>query len=246
MIAVIGLAVTVGRSIAPSTVSAEPLITLVPTSTTTTTKPQPKPQVPVITNLASPAGQIPIYDKPGGQQIGTTGFYYGYPVSLPILQSTNDGWVRVRLPVRPNGSTAWVHRNQVAISNTPYRVVVHRGQTSVTVYKSGFPIFTIPAGLGKSSTPTPLGNFFVAVIEQPGPAGYGPIVFDTSAHSEAIQSWEGAGDAVIAMHGPISASSDKQIGSSGTFISNGCIRLHVSDQQRLSMIPIGTPVDILP
>ena len=210
MIAVIGLAVTVGRSLAPSTVSAEPLITLLPTTTSTTTKPQPKPQVPVITNLASPAGEIPIYDKPGGKQIGTTGFYYGYPVTLPILQSTNDGWVRVRLPVRPNGSTAWVHRNQVAISNTPYRVVVPPVADLGHPLPVRLPGLHHPGRPGKCGTPTPLGNFFVAVIEQPGPAGYGPIVFDTSAHSEAIQSWEGAGDAVIAMHGPISSSSDNR------------------------------------
>jgi lipoprotein-anchoring transpeptidase ErfK/SrfK len=85
----------------------------------------------------------------------------------------------------------------------------------------------------------------VAVIEAPGPPGYGPIVLDTSGHSEAIQSWEGSGDAVIALHGPISSSSDARIGTTGTFISNGCIRLHSADQQQLFQIPLGTPVDIV-
>ena len=245
VIAVIGLAVTVGRSLEPSAVSAEPLITLFPTTTATTLKPQPKPQVPVTTFLATPAGVIPTFDQPGGRQIGTAGLYYGYPVTLPILKSTNDGWLRVRLPERPNGSTAWVHRNQVAITSTPYRIVIRRSTTKVTLYKSGFPVLTIPAGIGKASTPTPLGSFFVAVIEQPGPAGYGPIVFDTSGHSEAIQSWEGSGDAVIALHGPISSSSDARIGSAGTYISNGCVRLHLADQVKLSDVPLGAPVDIV-
>jgi lipoprotein-anchoring transpeptidase ErfK/SrfK len=85
----------------------------------------------------------------------------------------------------------------------------------------------------------------VAVIEKPGPPGYGPIVLDTSGHSEAIQSWEGTGDAITAIHGPISASSDAQIGATGTRISNGCIRMHEVDQLKLDVIPLGTPVDIV-
>ena len=104
----------------------------------------------------------------------------------------------------------------------------------------------MPAGVGKASTPTPLGSFFVMVNEGYGPPGYGPVVLDTSAHSEAIGSWDGTGDAIIAIHGPISSSSDAQIGANGTAISNGCIRLHIADQVQLAVVPLGTPVDILP
>jgi lipoprotein-anchoring transpeptidase ErfK/SrfK len=85
----------------------------------------------------------------------------------------------------------------------------------------------------------------VAVIEKPGPHGYGPIVLDTSGHSEAIRSWQGMGDAITAIHGPISASSDAQIGTTGARISNGCIRMHEVDQLKLDVIPLGTPVDIV-
>jgi len=83
------------------------------------------------------------------------------------------------------------------------------------------------------------------VVETPGPHGYGPLVLDLAAHSEAIQSWEGSGDAIIALHGPISAGSDAQIGDTGTRISNGCIRMHEADQLKFTGVPTGTPVQIV-
>jgi len=150
----------------------------------------------------------------------------------------------IRLPERPNGLTGWVRRSDVTISSTAYRIVISLSLTKVTVYKDGWESVSMPAGLGKASTPTPPGNFFVAVIEKPGSAGYGPIVLDLSGHSEAIQSWQGSGDAIIALHGPFGA--DAEIGTTGTYVSNGCVRLHTEDQLKLDVVPLGTPVDIVP
>jgi hypothetical protein len=245
------LALGVGRWLAPDQAAGEqnPIEKLL----TPTTKPKPKPKpppkppyvVPPITWLASPKGDVATFDRPGGHVIGNMGHYYGYSVTTPILQRSH-GYLLVRLPTRPNGSTTWIRASDATISSTPYRIQIRRGETRVHVYKGGYEAFSMPAGLGKASTPTPLGSFFVAVIETPGPPGSGPSILDTSGHSEAIQSWAGSGDAVIAMHGPISTSSDRRIGSTGTFISKGCIRLHEADQQQLFQIPLGTPIDILP
>ena len=240
LVAATDLSVIVGRSLQAGPAIAAPTTTTLPASTTTA----PQPEVPVVTTLATPNGEVPIFDAPDGNQIGTTGVWYGYPMTMPIVEE-RAAWRRIRLPERPNGSTAWVRSTDVATSTTSYRIVVRLSQTNLTVYEGGFPLFTIPAGLGTERTPTAMGNFFVAVIEKPGPRGYGPIVLDTSGHSEAIRSWEGSGDAVIAIHGPISAYSDSQIGTTGTYISNGCIRLHTEDQLRLDVIPLGTPVDIV-
>ena len=253
---------TTTTTVAPPTTTATiPPTTTLPPTTTTTAAPRPAPvvvaapapapapevpiQVPVSTVLAAAHGEIPKFDGPGGQQIGTAGFFDGYPMTMPVLQQ-QDGWLRVRLPERPNGSTAWVRATDVTTSETPYRLVLRRSRTTLFLYKGGVPIQAIPVGVGKAATPTPLGSFFIAVNEGSGPPGYGPVVLDTSAHSEAIRSWDGTGDAIIAIHGPITAGSDAQIGTRGTAISNGCIRLHVADQIQLAIIPLGTPVDILP
>jgi lipoprotein-anchoring transpeptidase ErfK/SrfK len=66
----------------------------------------------------------------------------------------------------------------------------------------------------------------------------------TSAHSDTITDWEGSGDAIIAIHGPITSYDDDLIGTHGAAISHGCIRLHDADLAQLSMIPAGTPIDI--
>lgn len=211
-------------------------------ATTTTAPASTAPVVPASTIIATPNGEVPIFDKPNGTELGVAGRWYGYAMTMPVVDSA-WGWVEIMLPERPNGSTAWVRTGDVALSTTDYRIVVDVGNTKVHVYKGGVEAFSMPAGMGKSSTPTPPGHFFVAVIEKPGSHGYGPIVLDLSAHSEAIQSWQGAGDAIIALHGSFGA--DRQIGTEGTHISNGCIRLHIEDQLKLDVIPLGTPVDII-
>jgi lipoprotein-anchoring transpeptidase ErfK/SrfK len=198
----------------------------------------------VATALATPNGTIPVFDGPNGMQVRTTGFWYGYPQTMPIVED-QGAWLRIMLPERPNGSTGWVRREDVAVSSTAYRIVIRLPETRLYVYKDGFELFSAPVGIGKDSTPTAPGSFYVAVIEKPGPHGYGPIVLDTSGHSEAIRSWQGMGDAITAIHGPISASSDAQIGTTGARISNGCIRMHEVDQLKLDVIPLGTPVDIV-
>jgi lipoprotein-anchoring transpeptidase ErfK/SrfK len=74
-------------------------------------------------------------------------------------------------------------------------------------------------------------------------ASYGPFVMITSDHSDAIADWEGSGDAIIAIHGPVG--SDAQIGTTGAAISHGCIRLHDSDLAQLRDVPAGSPIDIV-
>jgi lipoprotein-anchoring transpeptidase ErfK/SrfK len=222
---------------APST-SAAPEAPAAPAANTAGAE----PQVPVSTVLASPHGEVPAYDHPNGTLIGAAGKWYGYDMTMPVLQQ-GFGWVQVMMPERPNGSTAWLRTSDVELSTTAYRIVVRRGSTHVDVYKDGFPLFDFAAGMGKSSTPTPLGSFFVAVVENPGPPGYGSVVLDLSAHSEAIQSWQGAGDAIIAFHGPFGSQST--IRNGGGYISNGCLRMLPEDQIKLAEIPVGTPVDIV-
>jgi hypothetical protein len=224
---------------------AAPVVTTTTSSsTTTTTTTAPATEVPATTPLATPNGVVKTYDRPGGSELGTVGLWYGYPMTMPVVEDEGE-WLRIMLPERPNMSTAWVRADDVTRSSSAYRIVIRLPETRLIVYQDGFEIFSAPVGIGTDATPTAPGSFFVAVIEKPGPPGYGPLVLDTNGHSEAIQSWEGSGDAITAIHGPISARSDARIGTTGTKISNGCIRMHEADLVRLDVIPLGTPVDII-
>jgi lipoprotein-anchoring transpeptidase ErfK/SrfK len=225
-----------GGDVTAAVVKSPPVAPVAPTTTLA-------PLDPNMTVLAAPKGTIGTYSSPGGPQTGTVGTWYGYPLVLPVI-GQQPGWLQVRLPTRPNGSVTWVQGDAVTLSSTLYRIVVNLGAQHLTVYQDGNQILSFPVGIGTTATPTVTGNYFVAVKETHPAAGYGPFILDTSAHSEAIKSWEGSGDAIIAIHGPISPSSDARIGTTGTRISNGCIRMHVSDQAQLAVIPVGTPVDI--
>jgi lipoprotein-anchoring transpeptidase ErfK/SrfK len=223
----------------PPTTTTTPSTTT-PTSTTPTTAP-PTP-VPASTDLASPKGEISAYDAPGGRDIGKVGRWFGYPMTMPILEERGT-WLRIMMPERPNGLTAWVAARQVTRSTSPWHMVVDLSDTRVVVYEDGRETWRAPVGIGEDDTRTPMGSYFVAVIEKPGPPGYGPIVLDLNAHSEDIESWDGRGDAITAFHGPFD--SEPVLREGGGKVSNGCLRMLPEDQIKMDGIPVGTPVDIV-
>jgi hypothetical protein len=192
--------------------------------------------------IATTNGTIARFTTPGGPQDGTVpGRWYGSASSLPVI-GQRPGWFRVRLVTRPNGSTAWVRAADVTITDTPYRIVVNLAAEHLRLYRLGKQIMNAPAGIGTEQDPTPTGQYFVAMLEESPSAGYGPFILVTSAHSDAIGDWEGSGDAVIAIHGPIGEGS--LIGTSGAALSHGCIRLQLPDLARLRPVPVGTPITI--
>lgn len=244
------LAISTGAAVAAGAAlvardGPEPVTVAAATTTTvatTTTSTIPPTEVPASTDLASPIGEIPAYDAPGGQEVDKVGLWYGYPVTMPIVEERGD-WLRIMMPERPNGLTAWVKADQVTRGTSPWRMVLKLSETRVYVYKDGYEAWSAPVGIGKDSTRTPTGRFFVAVIEEPGPADYGPIVLNLSAHSEDIESWEGTGDAITAFHGPFGA--EELIRAGGAKVSNGCVRMLPEDQIKMTGITVGTPVDIV-
>ena len=205
----------------------------------------PPSTVPPSTVLATVLRNVPRYASPGQLASGTVpASWYERPSVLPVV-ATSPGWVQVRLAQRPNGSTAWLPDSDVTLGRTPYRIVVNDITTQLALYDNGRLVFSAPAGVGTTEDPTPAGEYFVAFDEQPPQpnGGYGPFIIVTSAHSPAIADWEGSGDAVIGIHGPLG--DDTEIGTSGAQISHGCIRLHDQALERLAEVPPGTPIDVV-
>ena len=197
------------------------------------------------TLLATLSGAVPRSASPGRIAAGwVPATWYGARSVLPVV-ATRPGWVRVRLAQRPNGSTAWLPARDVKLSSTSYRIVVNLATTRLTLYRAGQKVFVTAAGVGTKSDPTPTGQYFVAFLEEPPTSapGYGAFIMVTSAHSDTISDWEGSGDAVIGIHGPLG--SGQVIGTTGARISHGCIRLQEAALLRLRKVPPGTPIDIL-
>ena len=100
---------------------------------------------------------------------------------------------------------------------------------------------SIPIGVGRGVTPTPVGRYFlVELIKLKKPRGlYGPYAFGTSAFSNVLFSF-GGGPGQIGIHGT------NYLAGIGTNVSHGCIRMSNRNITKLAhMLPLGTPVTIV-
>ena len=128
--------------------------------------------------------------------------------------------MQVRLPGRPNSHKGWISTNRTRPASTYWRVAVKLSTRRLTVYFGGSVRRHFRAVVGKPSTPTPRGVFFIeeALALSPYEAG-GPFALATSARSNVFQEFEG-GPGQIGIHGTTNLS-----GEPGTAASHGCIRL---------------------
>lgn len=89
----------------------------------------------------------------------------GQRTVLPVLGSklgpAGLRWLWVRLPGRPNGHTGWISEHESVVSGTSWHIVVDTSGRRVVVYRQGRPVLTVGAVVGKPSTPTPRGEFYV-------------------------------------------------------------------------------------
>lgn len=163
---------------------------------------------------------------------------------LPVIgHATTAGgvpWLRVMVPGRPNGGRGWIKQRGTVASTTSWRIVVRTSRRRVLVYRRGRLVRSFAAIVGKPSTPTPHGSFFVeeSVRMLPGKPG-GPFALALSARSNVLQEFEG-GPGQIAMHGVANLG-----GTPGTAVSHGCVRLANRQIRWLSTrIAPGVPVTI--
>jgi L,D-transpeptidase-like protein len=151
-----------------------------------------------------------------------------------------DGlWVRVRLPVLPNGRTGWVPRRALGGYEFVHtHLVVDRARLTATLLYDGRKIFTAPVGVGKADSPTPSGEFYIRDrLSGFGDPFYGPVAFGTSARSAVLTDWPDGG--FVGIHG----TNEPELIPGA--ISHGCVRLRNADILRLGrLMPVGTPLTI--
>jgi lipoprotein-anchoring transpeptidase ErfK/SrfK len=168
----------------------------------------------------------------------------GEQTALPVTGSLTgpDGvrWLQVMLPGRPNSSTGWIAAQGTRETITHWDLVINLLARRVSVYLGGHLQRAFRAVVGKPSTPTPTGQFFVEETLQmsAGEAG-GPFALALSARSDALQEFEG-GPGQIAVHGR-----DNLGGTLGAAASHGCVRLNTASIVWLAArLGPGTPVTI--
>jgi lipoprotein-anchoring transpeptidase ErfK/SrfK len=163
---------------------------------------------------------------------------------LPVLGHSTDAagrrWLNVMLPGRPNGRTGWIRRSATVTLVSTWQLVVDTSSRRVDAYRNGLLVRTFPAVIGKPSTPTPHGRFFVeeSVRLPAGKAG-APFALALSARSNVLQEFDG-GPGQVALHGLANVG-----GIPGTAVSHGCVRLTNSAMRWLvARIGRGDPVTI--
>jgi hypothetical protein len=147
-------------------------------------------------------------------------------------------WFEIRLPGRPNGRTGWVSEQALgALHLTHLHAVVDEARLRLTLYRSGRQIFSAPVGVGKPSTPTPKGNFWIREkFRVQADPFYGEYAFGTADYS-TLSEWPHGG--VVGIHG----TSEPWLVPG--MPSHGCVRMKDSDVARLwSLLAVGTPLTI--
>ena len=198
------------------------------------------------TRWAHPVRKAPIRRLPTSHARRVVRTHYltedGFPEVYPVLRSWRDSMWHTWLEVSHSGAPqlderGWVRRSALG---PRYRVrtllVVVAAKLRATLYKRGRRIWRAPVGIGKPSTPTPAGRFWIREkFRTPGPGGlYGPVAFGTSDYS-VLSDWPGGG--IIGIHGTSEPSPDPR---------PAIARLHSSSKSggapaMARWMPIGTP-----
>ena len=204
----------------------------------------PEPYRSVVAQAVVPS--VAVYDREGGTTPTQT---IAEPDDPPrplvflVQEEKPPLWLKVLLPVRPNGSTGWIKATDVKLTEHDYRITIRLAAHQITVTKGNQAIVVAPIGVGKENTPTPGGLYYTKELLRPPKPDtvYGPYAYGLSGFSNTLTSFAG-GDGVLGIHGTNDPT------GLGKDVSAGCIRLPNEAILKLVeqvKLPLGVPVEIV-
>jgi hypothetical protein len=234
-------------TLAPDTVPPDTAPPDTAPDSTTTTGPEvpidfPRPSTVLV---GKTQGKISVYSSPGGA-VKTTlpnprPLDTKPPASIALYllaKQVQSDWVEVYLPVRPNGSTGWVHKSDFDLQSHDFHIEVRLREFNLKAFDGDTKIMDTSIGVAGDNSPTPGGLYYTTeLLKPPDPNGpYGTYAFGLSGFSDVYQSFDG-GPGQLGLHGT------NEPWSIGTKVSHGCIRLHNADIEKLAKtLPLGVPV----
>ena len=165
--------------------------------------------------------------------------YYKNPLVVEVLENQGD-YMKVLITARPNHTTGWVKADDVTIAATEYRMELDLSTFHLKVFKGPDVFVETDVVIGKDSTPTPVGHYFVTEkIKNSSDTGvYGAWILPINGYSEVLDTFDN-GLPQVAFHGT------NQPELVGTKASNGCVRIPNDVVTKIAeTIPAGTPIDI--
>jgi lipoprotein-anchoring transpeptidase ErfK/SrfK len=164
--------------------------------------------------------------------------YFKNPLVFHVTEDAGD-WLQVEVLARPNGQTGWIKRSDVTVSDIRTHMELDKATFHLKAFDGDQLVAETNVVIGKNSSYTPVGSFFLTEkISHPPAGSYGPWILATSAYSESLDSFDG-GLPQVAFHGT------NQPSLIGTQASNGCVRMpNDVDLVLADKMPPGTPITI--
>ncbi len=174
----------------------------------------------------------------GGDWVFTNPTRIGSPLVFLVTEDHGD-WLKVMAPVRPNGQEGWIESDHAEVETHEWRVEIDVTNNGLKVWNSDELVVDTGTVDGKSTSPTPLGRFYINEKQQQYPTSpYGSWIISTNGFSDSLERFGGEVP-IFAIHG--TAWED----SIGTDISNGCVRIpNAMVEEIADVVPVGTPVDV--
>ncbi len=189
------------------------------------------------------------YDAPDGSPLGTLRTHtFQALTTLPVVDATDDGWLRVMVPARAalpsqdpslvNNRTAWIRERDTEATGTDWRLTVDTAAQTLTIDDGTGPRVMPVIATGSPSRPTPKGLQYVVGTFWEQPGTYTPLTILLSSQSEAIDDYDRkTGTSATAIH-------TTPLKSRGE-VSNGCIRVSPEVLALLwKKVPAGALVEI--
>lgn len=185
-------------------------------------------------------GSVVLRAKPNGPRLVRVGprGALGGPLVFGVV-GVRGRWVEVTAEALPNGRHGWVEFGRdVSIQPVQWTLRASLSRRELEVLRDGRLVRTIPVGIGRPGSPTPIGHFAIAE-KMSGPFGpaFGCCILALTARQPHLPpGWNTRVTYYVAIH----AGSGQ-----GAAVSAGCLHATEADVRYLMRtVPLGTPVEI--
>ena len=163
------------------------------------------------------------------------------PTALLVLGEAKDAkglrWLKLSMPMRPNGRRGWVKAAAVQTRPVGRSIVIDLSSRKLRVLQGGKTRYATRVAVGRRGLETPTGNYYITATFKPTERFLGAFAFETSAYSK-LSEWPGGG--VVGLHG---TSMPWLLGQA---VSHGCVRMSNAAALVLKRLtPAGTPLRIV-
>lgn len=193
-----------------------------------------EPSKPTSGAVVHPKRMTAVYAEPNGKPIAKIGPKQLGDTWLPVIDN-RDGWTRVLLPSKPNGSSGWLLESELTRAVSRYQIRIQLQSMRLQLLRNGVEAGRWTIGIGKPETPTPVGRTFILGSIVDPDQQYSPVILPLGSHSATLDSF-GGGPGTVAIH------TWPTTDVLGVATSHGCVRVPKDALERLTEVPLGTLV----